>query len=488
MVAEQAGDQFHSRQNKLAELREDGWAPYGDKYRVTHSSRQILNDFEMLEGSGVSFFGRLMTRRDHGKASFAHLQDENGQIQIYLREDRVGHNEYGLYQKLDIGDIIGVTGEVFKTRKGEITVNVSSFKLLTKALRPLPEKWHGLKDIEMRYRQRYIDLMVNPESRRVFTLRSKVIQKMRDFLTDRGFLEVETPVMHTVAGGATARPFVTYHNTLDIELYLRIATELHLKRLVVGGFEKVFELGRIFRNEGISTNHNPEFTSVEIYQANADYEDMMSITEEMVSSIARDILGSTIINYQGKELDLTPPWPRKYLIDTVKELALVDFSQINDDVSARQVAAEHGIEVEKKTTRGEIIFAFFEEMCEKKLWGPVFVKDYPVEVSPLARRCTHNPDFTNRFEAFLAGKEIANAFTELIDPLDQRERFEQQVSQRLAGDDEAHMMDKDFITALEYGMPPTGGLGIGVDRLVMLLTDSPSIRDVILFPTMKPKE
>lgn len=488
MVAEQAGDQFHSRQNKLTELREEGWEPYGDKYRVTHSSRQIVNDFEVLEDSEVSFFGRLMTKRDHGKASFAHLQDEIGQLQIYLREDRVGQNEYRLYQKLDIGDIIGVTGEVFKTRKGEITVNISSFKLLTKALRPLPEKWHGLRDIEMRYRQRYIDLMVNPASRHVFTMRSKVIQKMRNFLTDKGFLEVETPVMHTVAGGAAARPFVTYHNTLDIQLYLRIATELHLKRLVVGGFEKVFELGRIFRNEGISTNHNPEFTSVEIYQANADYEDMMSITEEMVSSIARDILGTTIINYQGKKLDLTPPWPRKYLIDTVKELAFVDFSQINDDVSARQVAAEHGVEVEKTSSRGEIIFAFFEEMCEEKLWGPVFIKDYPVEVSPLARRCTHTTGFTNRFEAFLAGKEIANAFTELIDPLDQRERFEQQVSQRLAGDDEAHMMDKDFITALEYGMPPTGGLGIGVDRLVMLLTDSPSIRDVILFPTMKPKE
>ncbi len=488
MVAEQPGDQFHLRLKKLDELREEGWVPYGDKYPVTHVSIQILNDFEKLEGVETCIYGRLMTRRGHGKASFAHLQDEEGQIQIYLREDRVGQNEYRLFQKLDIGDIIGVTGEVFKTKKGEITVNASSFKLLTKALRPLPEKWHGLKDVEMRYRQRYIDLMVNPEARQVFTVRSKVIHKMRTFLTERGFLEVETPVMHTVAGGATARPFVTHHNALDIDLYLRIATELHLKRLVVGGFEKVFELGRIFRNEGVSTNHNPEFTSVEIYQANADYEDMMALTEDMVSSIARDILGSTVIYYQGRELDLTPPWPRKFLTETIKELVGVDFSQINDNASARQVAAEYGLEVEKTDSRGEVIFNFFEEKCEDKLWGPVFIKDYPVEVSPLARRCNETPEFTNRFETFLAGKEIANAFTELIDPLDQKERFEEQVNQRLAGDDEAHMMDKDFLVALEYGMPPTGGLGIGVDRLVMILTDSPSIRDVILFPTMKPKE
>ncbi len=488
MVAEQPGDQFHLRQKKLDELREEGWVPYGNKYPVTHESKGVLANFATLEGTGVSIFGRLMTRRGHGKASFAHLQDGQGQIQIYIREDRVGLKEYGLFQKLDIGDIIGVTGEVFKTKKGETTVNTSSLKLLSKALRPLPEKWHGLRDIEMRYRQRYVDLMVNPEVRHVFTVRSKVIHKMRTFLTERGFLEVETPVMHTVAGGATARPFITHHNALDIDLYLRIATELHLKRLVVGGLEKVFELGRIFRNEGISTNHNPEFTAVEIYQANADYEDMMEITEEMLSSIARDILGSTVISYQGKELDLTPPWPRKYLTETIKELVGVDFLQIRDDASARRAAAEHGLEVEKTASRGEIIFAFFEEMCEDKLWGPVFIKDYPVEVSPLARRCHDDPNFTYRFETFLAGKEIANAFTELIDPLDQRERFEEQVSQRAAGDEEAHMMDEDFLTALEYGMPPTGGLGIGVDRLVMLLTDSPSIRDVILFPTMRPKE
>ncbi len=488
MMTSHLSDQELIRRNKIVAFRQQGLEPYGDKYNVAQYSREILKEPDRFAGETVSLTGRLMTKRGHGKAGFAHIQDSEGQIQIYLREDILGEKAYGLYRELDVGDIIGVTGEVFTTKKGEITVNVSSFSLLSKSLRPLPEKWHGLKDIELRYRQRYLDLMVNPEVRNVFIARSKIIQGMRSYLTGRDFLEVETPVMHTLAGGANARPFITHHNTLDIDLYLRIATELHLKRLIVGGMDKVFELGRIFRNEGISTNHNPEFTTVEVYQANADYEDMMILTEEMIASVARDVLGSLTIEYQGKALDLTPPWPRRNLQDVVLEMTGVDFNSIENDDAARKIAREKNLELKPGLSRGEILFAFFEEFCEDRLQGPIFIYDYPVEVSPLARRCSHDLRFTYRFEAFMAGKEIANAFTELIDPLDQRERFEQQVSRRASGDDEAHMMDEDFVTALEYGMPPTGGLGIGVDRLVMILTDSPSIRDVILFPTMKPRE
>ncbi|NLX91504.1 MAG: lysine--tRNA ligase [Firmicutes bacterium] len=488
MLTGHHSDQELNRRKKIIAFRQQGLEPYGEKYAVTHYSRDIIEDPDSFMGKNVSLAGRIMTKRGHGKAAFAHIQDSKGQIQIYLREDQLGEKNYTFYNELDVGDIIGVTGEVFATKKGEITVNVSSFSLLSKSLRPLPEKWHGLKDIELRYRQRYLDLMVNPEVRNVFVARSKIIQEMRSYLTERGFLEVETPVMHTLAGGANARPFITHHNALDIDLYLRIATELHLKRLVVGGMDKVFELGRIFRNEGISTNHNPEFTSVEIYQANADYEDMMILLEEMTASIAREVLGTTKIEYQGKHLDLAPPWPRRKLQDIVLEMTGVDFDTIEDDDAARKIARERNLEMKPNLSRGEILFAFFEEFCEDRLDGPVFIKDYPVEVSPLARRCSSDPRFTDRFEAFIAGKEIANAFTELTDPLDQRERFELQVSRRALGDDEAHMMDEDFVTALEYGMPPTGGLGIGVDRLVMILTNSPSIRDVILFPTMRPKE
>jgi lysyl-tRNA synthetase class 2 len=488
MSADHLSDQEQVRHNKIATFRQQGVEPYGDKYDVSHYSREIITKPDALDGKTVRLSGRIMTKRGHGKAGFAHIQDSEGQIQIYLREDRLGEKDYMLYKELDVGDIIGVTGEIFTTKKGEITVNVSSFSLLSKSLRPLPEKWHGLRDVELRYRQRYLDLMVNPEVRKVFIARSKIIQKMRTFLTDRGFLEVETPVMHTLAGGANARPFITHHNTLDMELYLRIATELHLKRLVVGGMDKVFELGRIFRNEGISTNHNPEFTTVEVYQANADYEDMMVLTEEMVASLAKEVLGTPTIEYQGKSLDFTPPWPRRDMQDVVKEVTGIDFDSIVDDVAARKIAREKNLELMPGLSRGEILFAFFEEFCEDKLSGPIFIKNYPVEVSPLARRNRRDPRFTDRFEAFMAGREIANAFTELNDPIDQRGRFEQQVSRRVSGDDEAHMMDEDFITALEYGMPPTGGLGIGVDRLIMILTDSPSIRDVILFPTMRPKE
>lgn len=488
MLTGHHSDQKLIRHNKIVAFRQQGLEPYGDKYTVSHYSRNITEEPDSFAGKIVSLAGRIMTKRGHGKASFAHIQDSTGQIQIYLREDQLGKKEYMLYKELDVGDIIGVTGEIFTTKKGEVTVNVSSFSLLSKSLRPLPEKWHGLKDIELRYRQRYLDLMVNPEVRNVFVARSKIIHQMRSFLTNRGFLEVETPVMHTLAGGAKARPFITHHNTLDIDLYLRIATELHLKRLIVGGMDKVFELGRIFRNEGISTNHNPEFTTVEVYQANADYEDMMILTEEMIASLAREVLGTLTVEYQGKTLDLTPPWPRRNLQEVVLEITGVDFNNIEDDDVARKIAHDKNLELKPGLSRGEILFAFFEEFCEDRLQGPIFIKEYPVEVSPLARRCRHDSRFTDRFEVFIAGKEIANAFTELNDPLDQRERFELQVSRRASGDDEAHMMDEDFITALEYGMPPTGGLGIGVDRLVMILTDSPSIRDVILFPTMKPRE
>jgi len=487
MSVDYHSDQAFYRIKKIEELLEQGVEPYGDKYEVTHYSQDIQTNFAALEGKPVSVAGRIMTKRGHGKAGFAHIQDSKGRIQVYIRQDSVGEQNYKIFQELDIGDIIGVSGDVFKTRTGEITVNILSFRLLSKSLRPLPEKWHGLKDVELRYRQRYLDLIVNPEVRKVFIIRSKVIQSIREFLAAEDFLEVETPVMHSVAGGATARPFITHHNALDIDLYLRIATELHLKRLVVGGLERVFELGRIFRNEGISTNHNPEFTSIEVYQANADYEDMMSLTERLVASVAQKVLGTLQIKYQGRELDFSLPWQRKDLLEVVEEITGVDFSAIPDDAEARKEALKHGLEIEGNEKKGEIISTFFEKFCEDRLWGPIFVKDYPVEVSPLARRCRHNPQFTYRFETFIAGKEVANAYTELTNPMDQRERFEQQVKKRDAGNEEAHMMDEDFITALEYGMPPTGGLGIGIDRLIMILTDSPSIRDVILFPTMRPK-
>lgn len=485
---EHLGEQLLLRRNKIDELRAQGVEPYGWKYPVTHSTEEVGDNYTELEGQTVSMAGRMMTRRGHGKACFAHIQDKSGQLQVYIRLDEVGEEQYALFQQLDIGDIIGINGKVFKTRTGEVTVNIDSFKILAKALRPLPEKWHGLKDVETRYRQRYADLLANPEVRRVFVQRSKIIQAIREFLTQRDFLEVETPVMHSVAGGATARPFVTHHNALDLDLYLRIALELHLKRLIVGGMDRVFELGRIFRNEGISTRHNPEFTMIEIYQANADYEDMMELMEGMVLYVAEKVLGSSSVIFQGKELDFSLPWPRKKLIDLVEELTGVDFRQIRGDAAARQIAVKHGLAVEKDASWGEILFAFFEEYCEEKLWGPLFVLDYPVDVSPLARRCRHDPAFTYRFEVFMAGREIANAFTELTDPLDQRERFLRQAQKRTAGDEEAHMMDEDFLNALEYGMPPTGGLGIGIDRLVMMLTDAQSIRDVILFPTLRPRD
>ena len=476
-----------TRREKLQLLRSRNIDPYGPKFAFSHRATDVLGDFESLQGQTVSISGRLMTIRAHGKATFAHIQDMSGQIQIYARLDVLGDG-YELFSLLDVGDIIGVTGTVFRTRRGEITVEVKEFRLLTKALRPLPDKWHGLKDVDIRYRQRYVDLIVNPKVLETFVIRSKVIRSIRRWLDERGFYEVETPILQGVAGGAAARPFLTHHNTLDLDLQLRIATELHLKRCIVGGFEKVYEIGRIFRNEGMSTKHNPEFTSLELYQANADYEDMMVITEEMVAQAAREALGTTRIQYQGEEIELAPPWPRIPLLEAIKTHSGVDLGDVMTDSQAKAVADRLGLKMEKPPTRGTVMDKLLETYVEPRLVQPAFLYDYPVEVSPLAKRKSEDPSLTYRFEGFVAGREIANAFTELNDPDDQRQRFIDQVAERAKGDDEAHPMDEDYVVALEYGMAPTGGLGVGIDRIVMLLTDSPSIRDVILFPLMRPKD
>ncbi|MGI6189890.1 MAG: lysine--tRNA ligase [Caldicoprobacteraceae bacterium] len=477
------------RREKLEKLRQEGKDPFDiTRYDVTHKARQIIDDFDNMEGQKVSIAGRIITRRIMGKASFAHILDSSGQIQIFVQINEVGDEQYQSFRSYDIGDIIGLTGVVFRTRMGEITVKVQEMVLLAKSLHPLPEKWHGLKDPDLRYRHRYTDLIVNPDVRRTFEIRSKIIRGIRNYLDERGYLEVETPILHTTAGGATARPFITHHNTLDIDMYLRIATELHLKRLIIGGFDKVYEVGRIFRNEGMSIKHNPEFTSVEIYKAYGDYHDMMELTENMIVSIANEVLGTTRIMYQGTEIDLTPPWRRLTMTDAVKEYTGLDFSGISTDEEARKAAREAGVNVDKDATWGKVLNEVFEEKVEEHLVQPTFILDYPIEVSPLAKRIKDDPRLTYRFELFITGREMANAFSELNDPMDQRERFMEQARLRAAGDDEAHMMDEDFVHALEIGMPPTGGLGIGIDRLVMLLTDSYSIRDVILFPTMKPRE
>jgi lysyl-tRNA synthetase class 2 len=478
------------RREKLNILRSMGIEPYGiDRFERTNLSSDIKNDYENFEGKTVTLAGRIMTKRSHGKASFADIQDRDGRIQIYVRYDNVGEKNYEIFKFLDIGDIIGVTGEVFKTKTGEITINVKDFKLLCKSLQVLPEKWHGLKDPDLRYRQRYVDLIINPSVREVFLKRTKIIKAIREFLDNRGFLEVETPVLHTIAGGAAARPFITHHNALDIDMYLRIALELHLKRLIVGGFEKVYEIGRVFRNEGMDIRHNPEFTLLELYEAYTDYHGMMELTEQLFAYVAEKVNGSTKIIYQGTEIDLTPPWKRITMVDAIKEYVGIDFEKVATDEEARKIAKDLNLELKKPDMKkGEVIALVFDELVEKHLIQPTFVMDYPVEVSPLAKRKRDNPAFTSRFEAFIYGREVANAFSELNDPIDQKERFLEQLRQREAGDEEAHMMDEDFINALEVGMPPTGGLGIGVDRLVMFMTDSYSIRDVILFPTMKPKD
>ena len=476
------------RLQKLEQLKQKGVDPYAPRYKADHYSADIMDRFEALEGKEVSVCGRIVSIRAHGKATFAHLQDYKGRIQIYLRLDQLGEERYTLFNLCDLGDFIGCRGIVFRTQKGEITINVSDYRFLSKSLRPLPEKWHGLKDVDLRYRQRYLDLIVNEDVRQTFIKRSKIIQGIREYLNDQGFLEMETPVLQTIAGGALARPFITHHNALDMKLYLRIATELHLKRLLVGGLDKVYEIGRIFRNEVISTKHNPEFTSVEIYQSYADYEDMMALTENMVYQVALQSLGTGKVSYQGEIIDLTPPWPRETMVDVVRKYAGVDFNDIADVDAAYQAAKNAGLELEKGLTWGEVLNEFFEAFCEEQLRQPIFVKDYPIEVSPLAKKIESDPRLTYRFEGFIVGYEVANAFTELNDPIDQQERFVQQLAKREAGDDEAHVMDDDFVTALEHGMPPAGGLGIGIDRMVMLLTDNVSIRDVILFPTLRPRQ
>jgi len=480
------------RRSKLDELKSLGIDPFGKKFERTHYAKPILDAYndvpeEELEAAGheVVIAGRLMQKRGMGKAGFAHIQDITGKIQIYVRQDAVGETAYQAFKILDIGDIIGVKGTVFKTKTGETSIKVKSLEVLTKSLYPLPDKFHGLKDVETRYRQRYVDLIVNPEVQQTFIMRSKIIQSMRRYLDAHGYLEVETPTMHAVAGGAAARPFITHHNALDMQLYMRIAIELHLKRLIVGGLEKVYEIGRVYRNEGISTRHNPEFTMMELYEAYADYEDIMRLTEDMIAHIAQEILGTTEIEYQGKKVSLKTPWKRLSMVDAIKEATGIDFKQQMSDEEAHRLAKEHKVPVEPNMTFGHIVNAFFEHFVEHTLIEPTFIYGHPVAISPLAKKNAEDPRFTDRFELFIVGREHANAFTELNDPIDQRERFEAQLIEKEQGNEEAHDMDEDFIRALEYGMPPTGGLGIGIDRLVMLLTDSPSIRDVLLFPLMR---
>jgi len=475
------------RREKLQELREMGVEPFGQRFDRTAMTGEIHAQFDQMEGKTVRIAGRIMSKRRHGKAGFADITDISGTIQLYFRKEDVGEERYELFKKLDIGDILGIEGEVFRTQKGEISIHVRDFTYLSKSLNPLPEKWHGLKDVELRYRQRYVDLIVNPEVKDVFMKRSRFIKEMRNYLDNRGFLEVETPMMQPIAGGATARPFITHHNALDIDLYLRIAPELYLKRLIVGGLEKVYEINRNFRNEGISTRHNPEFTMLEIYQAYGDYEVMMELTEDLISAVVEKVTGSMQVEFEGTTIDFKPPWKRVPMLEAIREHTGLDFTTILDDETARQAAQSVNLEVKEATPRGEIINEIFETFVEEKLVQPTFIYGHPVEISPLAKRNVEHPEFTDRFEVFIMQREIANAFSELNDPIDQRERFVKQVQKRAGGDAEAHMMDEDYLNALEYGMPPAGGLGIGIDRLIMLVTNSSSIRDVILFPTLRPK-
>jgi len=489
MQFEDTNELIKIRRQKLKELQENGKDPFKIvKYDVTSSAAYIIENFETMEGKEVSVAGRIMSKRGMGKASFCDIQDRDGRIQLYVRIDEIGQEAYEDFKKFDLGDIIGVKGEVFRTHKGEISIKAKEVTMLAKSLLPLPEKWHGLKDVDLRYRQRYLDLIVNPEVRRTFIIRSKIIKAIRKYLDDRDFLEVDTPLLNTIPGGAAARPFITHHNTLDIDLYLRIAPELYLKRLIVGGLERVYEMGRMFRNEGMSVKHNPEFTMMEVYQAYTDYKGMMELAEDMISHVAMEVLGTTKIVYQGQEIDLTPPWERLTMSEAVKKYTGVDFDEISSDEEARKIAEEKNVHVDKNMTKGEVLNAMFEEFVEEHLVQPTFIYDYPVEISPLTKRKPDKPELTERFEIFITGREMGNAYSELNDPIDQRERFIEQMKKREKGDEEANMMDEDFLNALEYGMPPTGGLGIGIDRLIMLLTDSYSIRDVLLFPTMKPKD
>jgi lysyl-tRNA synthetase, class II len=488
-------DLLRVRREKLKALTEKGLDPFGTKFNRSHTASELIAEYgetekEELDNQEieVTIAGRIMTKRGKGKAGFAHIQDLTGKIQIYVRTDAVGEEQYELFDSVDIGDWVGVTGLVFKTKVGELSIKAKDFQLLTKSLRPLPDKFHGLKDVEQRYRQRYVDLIMNPEVRDTFISRSKIIRSMRRYLDDHGYLEVETPTMHSIPGGASARPFITHHNALDMQLYMRIAIELHLKRLIVGGLEKVYEIGRVFRNEGVSTRHNPEFTMIELYEAYADYLDIMELTENLIAHIAQDVLGSTTVTYGDYEVDLKPQWKRVHMVDAIKEAVGVDFWPEMSDEDARELAKKHNVPVKENMSYGHVVNEFFEHFVEEKLIQPTFVYGHPVAISPLAKKNPEDPRFTDRFELFIVGREHANAFSELNDPIDQRERFEEQLKERAEGNDEAHMMDEDFVEALEYGMPPTGGLGIGIDRLVMLLTNSPSIRDVLLFPQMRHSE
>ncbi|MFC4713874.1 lysine--tRNA ligase [Planococcus dechangensis] len=494
-MSEELNDQLLVRRQKMQTFRDHGLDPFGKRFERTHLSKEIVEQYdqfskEELEEKSVEVIiaGRIMTKRGKGKAGFAHLQDLKGQLQIYVRKDAIGEESYEFFNTADLGDIIGVRGTVFKTNVGELSVKAQEVEYLTKALRPLPEKFHGLKDVEQRYRQRYLDLIVSEESKETFILRSRIIQSMRRYLDNEGFLEVETPMLHSIAGGATARPFVTHHNALDMELYIRIAIELHLKRLIVGGLEKVYEIGRVFRNEGISTRHNPEFTMLELYEAYADYNDIMELTENLIAHTAQEVLGNTTVRYGEEEINLAPGWTRLHMADAVKEYTGVDFWKQMSKEEAQALANEHGIEIKPTMEVGHILNEFFEQKVEEQLVQPTFIYGHPVEISPLAKKNPEDERFTDRFELFIVRREHANAFTELNDPIDQRERFEAQLVEKEEGNDEAHEMDDDFIEALEYGLPPTGGLGIGIDRLVMLLTNSASIRDVLLFPQMRPKE
>ena len=477
------------RREKLAELQSSGKDPFViTKYDVTHHSSEIKENFDALEEQTVRVAGRVMSKRGMGKVVFADLQDGEGRIQLFVKIDEVGEEVLAAFKKYDIGDIVGVEGAVFRTKMGEISVRAKSITLLSKSLLPLPEKFHGLTNTDLRFRQRYVDLIVNPEVKRNFVIRSKFIKYMRSYLDDMGYIEVETPVLNTIAGGASARPFITHHNTLDLDMYMRIATELPLKRLIVGGMERVYEIGRIFRNEGMDTKHNPEFTSVELYQAYADFHDMMDIAEGILSGAAKDILGTYEIEWQGEKIDLTPGWRRLTMVDAVKEYVGIDFGAITDDEEAVRAVEAKGIELADAAERtwGNALYATFDQRVEEKLIQPTFITMYPVEVSPLTKRSPADPRLTERFELFVCHSELANAYSELNDPIDQRQRFQKQVEQRERGDDETEMMDEDFLTAMEYGMPPTGGMGIGIDRAVMMLTNSDTIREVILFPTMKP--
>lgn len=494
-MSEELNDQVLVRRQKMQAFRDNGMDPFGSRFERTHLSEEITNEYnglskEELEENPqeVVIAGRVMTKRGKGKAGFAHLQDLKGQIQIYVRKDAIGDEAYEFFNTVDLGDILGVRGVIFKTNVGELSIKAKEVFFLTKALRPLPEKFHGLKDIEQRYRQRYLDLITSETSKETFILRSRIIQSMRRYLDDQGFLEVETPMLHSIAGGATARPFITHHNALDMQMFIRIAIELHLKRLIVGGLEKVYEVGRVFRNEGVSTRHNPEFTMLELYEAYADYNDVMELTENLVAHIAQDVLGKTTVQYGEDEINLAPGWKRLHMADAVKEYTGVDFWEQMTKEEAHALAKEHEIEVKPTMEVGHILNEFFEQRVEEALVQPTFIYGHPVEISPLAKKNPEDERFTDRFELFIVRREHANAFTELNDPIDQRERFEAQLIEKEAGNDEAHEMDDDFIEALEYGMPPTGGLGIGIDRLVMLLTNSASIRDVLLFPQMRSRD